>query len=49
MEAFNDKYKNSKLRLFSLNGNEPLAEEIAEKIGIELGQCEVKRFSDEEI
>lgn len=49
METFNDKYKNSKMRLFSLNGNEPLAEEIASIIGIELGQCEVKRFSDEEI
>lgn len=49
MKALNDKYKNSKLRLFSLNGNEPLAEEIADKIGIELGKCEVRRFSDEEI
>lgn len=49
MDVLQDKYKNSKLRLFSLNSNEPLAEEIAQKIGIELGQCEVKRFSDEEI
>ncbi|HIV82897.1 MAG TPA: ribose-phosphate diphosphokinase, partial [Candidatus Salinicoccus merdavium] len=40
---------NSNLRLFSLNGNEPLAEEISRHIGIPLGECEVKRFSDEEV
>lgn len=40
---------NSNLRLFSLNGNEPLAEEIAHHIGIPLGECEVNRFSDEEV
>lgn len=40
---------NSKLRLFSLNGNEPLAREISEHIGIPLGECEVNRFSDEEV
>lgn len=49
MVTINEKYSDSKLRLFSLNGNEPLAEEIASSIGIKLGQCEVKRFSDEEI
>lgn len=40
---------NSKLRLFSLKGNEPLAQEIADHIGIPLGECEVTRFSDEEV
>lgn len=40
---------NSNLRLFSLNGNEPLAEEISRHIGIPLGECEVNRFSDEEV
>ncbi|WP_462421800.1 ribose-phosphate diphosphokinase [Salinicoccus sp. Marseille-QA3877] len=40
---------NSNLRLFSLNGNEPLAEEISNHIGIPLGKCEVNRFSDEEV
>src|SRR5699024_9538237 len=40
---------NSNLRLFSLNGNEPLAEEISRHIGIPLGECEVIRFSDEEV
>ncbi|MFD2831620.1 ribose-phosphate diphosphokinase [Corticicoccus populi] len=40
---------NSKLRLFSLKGNEPLAQEISEHIGIPLGECEVTRFSDQEV
>ncbi|SOC43173.1 ribose-phosphate diphosphokinase [Salinicoccus kekensis] len=40
---------NSKLRLFSLNSNEPLAEEISRHIGIPLGACEVNHFSDEEV
>lgn len=39
----------SKLRLFSLNANEPLAEEISRHLGLPLGKCEVNRFSDEEI
>lgn len=42
-------YKNSKLKVFSLSSNLPLAEEIAENIGIELGKCTVRRFSDGEI
>lgn len=42
---------NSALRpkLFSLNSNQPLALEIAEQIGTELGKCTIKRFSDGEI
>lgn len=35
--------------LFSGNSNLPLAEKIAEKIGIPLGKIELKRFSDGEI
>lgn len=42
-------YSNSKLKVFSLSSNLPLAEEIAANIGIELGKCTVKRFSDGEI
>lgn len=42
-------YKNSKLKVFSLSSNTALAEEIAENIGIELGKCTVRRFSDGEI
>ncbi|MFC3419252.1 ribose-phosphate diphosphokinase [Salinicoccus hispanicus] len=49
MLASSNQYKNSNLRLFSLQANEPLAREIAEHIGIPLGKCQVKRFSDEEV
>ncbi|MFC4401855.1 ribose-phosphate diphosphokinase [Gracilibacillus xinjiangensis] len=45
----NDTYSNSKLKVFSLSSNTPLAEEIVQHIGIELGQSSVKRFSDGEI
>jgi ribose-phosphate pyrophosphokinase len=38
-----------KLKLFALNSNMKLAEEIAEVMGIELGKCSVSRFSDGEI
>jgi ribose-phosphate pyrophosphokinase len=37
------------LKLFALNSNLKLAEEIAEIMGIELGKCSVSRFSDGEI
>src|SRR5699024_4552483 len=49
MLASSNQYKNSSLRLFSLKGNEPLAEEIAEHIGIPLGKITVQHFSDEEV
>ncbi|ENH97874.1 ribose-phosphate pyrophosphokinase [Gracilibacillus halophilus YIM-C55.5] len=39
----------SKLKVFSLNSNPQLAEEVAETIGIELGKSSVKTFSDGEI
>lgn len=38
-----------KIKLFSLSANRELAQEIAESIGVELGECEVKRFADGEI
>lgn len=38
-----------KVKLFSLTANEPLAEEIAKSIGIELAKCEVVHFADGEI
>ncbi|WP_088008431.1 ribose-phosphate diphosphokinase [Indiicoccus explosivorum] len=44
--AFN---ASTKLKIFSLNSNEPLAAEIAEKVGLPLGKCSVTRFSDGEI
>ena len=38
-----------KIKLFTLSSNRELAQEIAESIGVELGECEVKRFMDGEI
>ncbi|MFD3448310.1 ribose-phosphate diphosphokinase [Microbacteriaceae bacterium 4G12] len=42
-------YLNSNLKVFSLNSNAGVAEEIAKHIGVELGKCSVTRFSDGEI
>ncbi|MFP3917784.1 ribose-phosphate diphosphokinase [Lysinibacillus telephonicus] len=42
-------YADSKLKIFSLNSNYPLAQEIAELMGVELGKSSVKHFSDGEI
>ncbi|WAA09484.1 ribose-phosphate diphosphokinase [Fervidibacillus albus] len=42
-------YPNRMLKIFSLNSNRALAEEIAETIGVSVGKCSVKRFSDGEI
>ncbi|KUP04220.1 ribose-phosphate pyrophosphokinase [Bacillus coahuilensis m2-6] len=44
-----NQYQNSKLKVFALNSNVELAKEIASEVGVELGQCSVKRFSDGEI
>ncbi|MFS8650424.1 MAG: ribose-phosphate diphosphokinase [Caldibacillus sp.] len=44
-----DENPTRKFKLFSLNSNRELAEEIAEIIGVELGKCTVKRFSDGEV
>ncbi|WJE15885.1 ribose-phosphate diphosphokinase [Halobacillus sp. ACCC02827] len=42
-------YKDSKLKVFSLNSNPELAKEIADQIGVDLGKCSVTSFSDGEI
>ena len=42
-------YNDPKLKIFSLRSNEPLAEKIAEAIGLELGKIEISHFSDGEI
>lgn len=42
-------YPNNKLKIFSLNSNEPLAREVSEEIGLPLGKCSVNRFSDGEV
>nr|WP_309101576.1 ribose-phosphate diphosphokinase [Fredinandcohnia onubensis] len=44
-----NEYRDASLKVFSLNSNAPLAEEIAKSIGVELGKCSVTRFSDGEI
>lgn len=42
-------YQDSFLKVFSLNSNPHLAEEIAAQIGVSLGECSVTTFSDGEI
>jgi len=42
-------YKDSKLKVFTLNSNPELAKEIAANIGVELGKSSVTKFSDGEI
>jgi ribose-phosphate pyrophosphokinase len=42
-------YPNDKLKIFSLNSNQRLAEQVAEVIGRPLGKCSVKQFSDGEV
>ncbi|MBL4954208.1 ribose-phosphate diphosphokinase [Neobacillus sp. OS1-32] len=44
-----NQYLDPKIKLFSLNSNIPLAQEIAKEVGVELGRCAVHRFSDGEI
>lgn len=43
------RYHDTRLKLFSLNSNQPLAEKIAKVFGTELGKCRVQHFSDGEI
>ena len=33
------------IKIFALNSNKPLAEKIADKVGVKLGKSDVKRFS----
>lgn len=40
---------NGKLKIFSGNANIPLAKGICNFAGVELGQCEIKKFSNENI
>ncbi|MCM2535580.1 ribose-phosphate diphosphokinase [Neobacillus pocheonensis] len=44
-----NQYLDPNLKVFTLNSNVPLAQEIAKFIGVELGKCSVTRFSDGEI
>ncbi len=36
-----NQYLDPNLKIFSLNSNRALAQEIAEKVGVELGECTV--------
>ena len=38
-----------KIKIFSLNSNQILAQEIADYIGIPLSNCKVNKFSDGEV
>ena len=44
-----NQYLDPNLKVFSLNSNRDLSEQIAKVIGVELGKCSVSRFSDGEI
>ena len=39
----------SNIKVFACNSNKALAESIASKLGLKLGDCEVEKFSDGEI
>jgi len=43
------RWRSEPLRIFSGNSNRPLAEKIAEYVGVELGRAQVGRFADGEI
>ena len=43
------KNEDESLKIFSLNGNIPLAKKVARVFGTELGECSIKSFSDGEI
>lgn len=43
------KNEDESLKIFSLNGNIPLAKKVARVFGTELGKCSIKSFSDGEI
>ncbi|MGE6632323.1 ribose-phosphate diphosphokinase [Bacillus sp. NPDC077027] len=44
-----NRYADANLKIFTLNSNPELAEEIADRIGVDLGKSSVKRFSDGEV
>jgi ribose-phosphate pyrophosphokinase len=48
-ELIMTEYADKTLKIFALNSNKPLAEKIAEEVGLPLGKCTVTQFSDGEI
>lgn len=49
MEASMEAHTHQEMKVFSLSSNEPLAEKIAEHLGVELGKLTVEKFSDGEL
>ncbi|WP_367342481.1 ribose-phosphate diphosphokinase [Limosilactobacillus sp.] len=43
------RYFDDRLKIFALNSNRPLAQKIADAVGVQLGKVSVDRFSDGEI
>ena len=48
-DPMKERYADPKLKIFALNSNRPLAQKIADEVGVELGKLSVDRFSDGEI
>jgi ribose-phosphate pyrophosphokinase len=48
-DPMKERYTDPKLKIFALNSNRPLAQKIADEVGVELGKLSVDRFSDGEI
>ncbi|KRM03669.1 Ribose-phosphate pyrophosphokinase [Limosilactobacillus gastricus DSM 16045] len=48
-DTMTNRYFDTKLKIFALSSNRPLAEKVAENVGLDLGQLSVNRFSDGEI
>jgi len=44
-----NRYRDNNLKIFTLNSNKELSQEIADVVGVDLGKCSVTRFSDGEI
>ena len=42
-------YSDPNLKIFALSSNRPLAQKIADQVGVELGKVSVTHFSDGEI
>lgn len=42
-------YSDSKLKIFALSSNRPLAEKVASEVGVELGDINISQFADGEI
>lgn len=42
-------YRDSKLKIFSLEANLPLAQKIADEVGVDLGMIQISQFADGEI